>query len=346
MEYKLTRGIEPELITEWVAFVESQRTGSLFQWPLWSDLFNPKTHIWLYFWGEEDHQIRLVALIKGRRILGLGVDYMIERGPVCDDERVLLEGIKVLIAHLQKEKAIRLRVNPYWEFPLGAKIESGLREVGFASAQQKNDSHYETLSIGLSKSPEEILKGLRKTTRYEIKRAKNLGLSVRPGLNEEDVSNFYQLLKTMSQNKKIRIPTGFFFKKLCQDFFQGESSGILLLTYYRDLLVSGLIVLKHGERAVYSWGASTIDANEKIPKSYLAMWEGLLWAKNRGCLFFDLGGYGGEQNKSSGMEDIDLFKKGFGGEFCQLVKIHQYTFNKTKEKWLSSLLSKRNSIRG
>lgn len=339
MEFKLATEIGPDLIPKWEAFVLSQKTGSLLQLPLWKDLFDSKTQGWLFFWGQEQAQIRIAALIRVRKILGLGVDCSIERGPVCDDETLLMEGIKQLLILLKKEKAIGLRLNPYWEFPIGERIESGLKELGFEPFQRKNDRHFETLTIALGQSTEEIFKRFRKTTRYEIKKARNLGSSVKIAEDESELWDFFRVFKTMSQKKQIKVPTYYYFQKLWDLVLKKQDLGILLLSYFRDQLISGVIILKHGERAVYSWGASVNGDQGKISKTHLAMWEGIIWAKGNGCRLFDMGGYTGGQGSSSVTENIDLFKKGFGGEFCRLVKIHRYIFQKNKEKWLRPFLS-------
>jgi lipid II:glycine glycyltransferase (peptidoglycan interpeptide bridge formation enzyme) len=115
--------------------------------------------------------------------------------------------------------------------------------------------------------------------------------------------------------------------------------GVLLLGCLDDRLVSGVVILKHGERGVYSWGASSVEAQEKFSKTHLLIWQGILWAQERGCRLFDLGGYSGGPEETSPPEQVDMFKKGFRGEFCRLVKIHRYIFQKYKDKWIRPFLS-------
>jgi lipid II:glycine glycyltransferase (peptidoglycan interpeptide bridge formation enzyme) len=330
MNFTLAREIDPVLNERWEAFVLSQKTGSLYQLSLWKELYEPKTHRWLFFWGEDNRQIRFSALIRGRKIPGLGLDCSIARGPVCDEQPILNEGLKQMLPVLKKEKVIRLKVNPYWEFPAGEAVEAGLQGIGFQSFQLRGDSHFETLVIDLIRPPDEIYRKIRKVTRYGMNRAKKLGLSVSIATSEEDLKKFYELLEEMSQEKRIRIPSYFFFNRLWKSVLEKGSLGILLMSYLQDLPISGIIILKHGERAVYSWGASGKEPRFKIAKTHSAVWEGILWAQRAGCRLFDMGGYTPGEESTLETEKVDRFKSGFGGEACQLVRIHQYTFNKIK----------------
>lgn len=338
MEFKFSSRLEADLIPRWESFVKSQRAGCLFQMPFWADFFDPKTHRTLYFWGEEKGEIRITALIRGRKIPLLGVDFFILRGPVCDDKNLLKEGIMHIVRILEKEKGLRLRVNPYWEYPPGEQIESGLRELGFEMSQGKDDIHYQTVAIDLARPSVDIFQRCRKTVRYEIKRSRKLGLMVEIAESEKDINRFYELLTKMSERKRMPIPPASFFSKLWRTILKEGSLGILLMSYFKNHLVSGIIILKHSERAVYTWGASDMDFAEKVSKSYLAIWEGILWGKSQGCRLFDMGGYAGPVKGNPEMEHIDYFKSGFGGDFYQLVKVHQYFFQPWKERWVQPFL--------
>jgi len=339
MEFKLARDLDSDLLDQWNFFVRGQKTGSLLQLPLWKDLYLSKKQCWLFFWGQEENQIRLAALIRGRRIWGFGFDYTIDRGPVCDDEVLLLQGIKTLLPILAKEKAIGLKLNPYWEFPKGERIEKGLKDLGFEPFQRKDDRHFETLTIDLTQSTEEIYSRFRKTTRNEINKAKKTGLKVTIAQSEKELKGFCDLLDQLGRKKAIKTPSYVFFQRLWVSILKQQKLGILLLGYLHDRLVSGVVILIHGERGVYSWGASSMETQEKFSKTHLLVWQGILWTKEMGCRLFDLGGFTGGAEGASSPNRVDLFKRGFRGEFCRLVKIHRYVFQKDKDKWIRPFLS-------
>lgn len=311
------------MIQRWDWFVTSQRTGTLFQMSLWPDFFSPFTNHWTYFYGEENNTIKFAALIQGRRIPVGGVKYSILRGPVCDDESELILGIKNIIKILGKGKTLNLRLNPYWDYPAGKDVESHLRQLGFEIYTSQQDLHCQTITIDLSQSEEEIFQRCRKRTRYEIRKAQKVGLNVKIAETENEIKAFYRLLRKMERKKNLRIPGFAFILKLWTKVLKDQNLGILLMTYFEDRPVSGVIILRHGDRAVYSWGASEVDLEKPFPKNHWAIWKGILWAKAKGCRLFDLGGFTGKPGNPL-LENIDLFKRGFGGDICQLVQSHQF----------------------
>lgn len=330
MEFTFTKKPDPGLIQRWDSFVTSQVTGSLFQSSLWPCFFNPLINQWIYFYGEEKDTIRLTALIQGRRTLLGGMTYSILRGPVCDDESALFLGIKGIVQTLGKERAVSLQLNPYWEYPAGEAVEAHLRQSGFTVLQKHAGLHSQTITIDLSQSIEEILQKCRKTTRYEIRRAQKIGLLVKIVDTEEEIKSFYRLWRKMGQRRGFRVTAYSFFSKMWALVLKHQNLGVLLMTYFEDLPISGIIILRHGDRAVYSWGASEAGIGKHIPKNHLAIWKGILWAKEKGCRLFDMGGYTGTPENGL-MENIDLFKRGFGGDVCQLVRNHQMVFRKKKQ---------------
>lgn len=318
------------MIQRWDRFVTSQRTGSLFQTSLWPHFFNPMTNHWIYFYGEEDNNIRLTALIRGRRTPWWGLNYTILRGPVCDDESGLILGIREMVQALEKEKVVRLTLNPYWDYPAGEEVEVHLKELGFTVHKERQGLHCQTVAIDLNQSIDELFQKCRKTTRYEMKRSQKLGIMVTRAETEEAVSSFYGLLTKMGRNKDLRIPSLSFFNKMWKSILKHQHLGVLLMSYFQNRLLSGIIILRHGDRAVYSWGASEKDVAPNVPKNHLAIWKGILWAREKGCRLFDMGGYTGTLGNDL-MGKIDLFKKGFGGDISQLVQSHQFVFKKEKE---------------
>jgi lipid II:glycine glycyltransferase (peptidoglycan interpeptide bridge formation enzyme) len=98
--------------------------------------------------------------------------------------------------------------------------------------------------------------------------------------------------------------------------------------------MAGIIITTHGLRAVYSWGASDLEFKEKVSKNHLVLWEGILWAKERGFQIFDLGGMTGSKGLDPVMENIDAFKAGFGGQVQQVVRVHNLVLQKSKESVL------------
>ncbi|MCG6534804.1 MAG: GNAT family N-acetyltransferase [Syntrophales bacterium LBB04] len=220
-------------------------------------------------------------------------------------------------------------------------MEKGLEQLGFIPYQRLGDSHFETLTIDLSKPLNELLKGLRRDTRWRIKQSEKIGISASVARDETEIEAFYELLLKMSQRKKMIIPQFSFFLNLWEHVLKEHRLGALLMASYNRRLLSGVIILKHGDRAVYTWGASETESLDRVSKNHLVLWKGILWAKEQGCSIFDMGGFAGTSGENPELENIDAYKKGFGGQYCRLIRIHMYIFKKETDKWIRFLFPKR-----
>ncbi len=341
VNYTLTDKIDQELEKKWDSFVSSQKSGSISQLLFWRKLHNPKTNFWLYFWGEKSGALKIVALIRGRKLPVFGFDFIIERGPVCDDPEILIEGVGVLLSLLKKKAPIRLRLNPYFMEPVSDKIEKELQKLHFVPFQRIYDQYYRTIIVDLSQDESELLKNMRRDTRSRIKQAQKRGVNVRIGNSENDLKLFYKLFSEMAQEKKMSIPPHTFFKILWEDALKDQKYGALFLSYLKDTLLSSIIITLEGRKAVYSWGASSRQTGLKVSKNHLVLWEAMLWAKERGYEFFDMGGIGGEEGKEVGLAGVDAFKQGFGGSVVRLVRIHKYPYRKVIDSLLTFLFPRK-----
>jgi len=82
------------------------------------------------------------------------------------------------------------------------------------------------------------------------------------------------------------------------------------------------MVFIHGKRCWYFYGASSNEHRERMP-TYLIQWEAMRWAKEQGCLTYDLWGVPDEDQetleskfmeRNEGLWGVYRFKRGFGGE--------------------------------
>ena len=85
------------------------------------------------------------------------------------------------------------------------------------------------------------------------------------------------------------------------------------------------MVFTAGERAWYLYGASNNQERNRMP-TYLLQWEAMLWAKQRGCLEYDLWGIPDYEEqvledqfekRHDGLWGVYRFKRGFGGSIAR-----------------------------
>lgn len=167
--------------------------------------------------------------------------------------------------------------------------------------------------LDVDKSDEEILAGMRKTTRYEIKRAQKLHVSVQTSSNPADLSLFFRLYKETSKRHGFVTHQG-----IAEEFevFANRQKALLLLGTYEGKILASAIVLFYGNQAIYHHGASVTS---KIPASYLIQWEAIQEAKKRGIKLYNFYGIAPEDKPNHPWRGITLFKKGFGGREIEYI---------------------------
>jgi len=172
----------------------------------------------------------------------------------------------------------------------------------------------QTPIINLSPSLDDLTKNLNKKTRNEIKQAKKRDCKVLIMNNDEGLKNYFNLNK-------------YYWKKLNNDFWLKNEK--LFYEYHNNLLKNNLInifiatvnkkpaafalIWSVGKNiAVYGNGGYDINYQWNRP-SNLVLWESIIWSKENGFKFFDMGG-GVDDPKNSKKYNITKFKIGFGAE--------------------------------
>ncbi len=179
--------------------------------------------------------------------------------------------------------------------------------------------------IDLSPTETDMIAGISKSTRYNIKQAQKLGVKVQiiypdmPAEAEQFIAKydqspaaaFYDLLKTVSGRKMYSIPPLSFFEKAWSSY-QGTKAIAFIFAEYEDKILSANFSQFFG-----NWAGSYYTANlpgfSKQKSSYLLKWQTILAAKQQGKLVFDMWGYYPGLKPSHPEYGYGEFKKGFRG---------------------------------
>jgi peptidoglycan pentaglycine glycine transferase (the first glycine) len=298
---------------EWQAFLCHHPEAHLLQLEAWGDIKSR------FGWNVE----RIVSGNAGAQILfkhlppGLSLAY-IPKGPVGSDYATLWSEID----HLCKAKhAIMLKVEPdLWE-PLSpaddAACFSGFRP-GQVSIQPPR-----TILIDLRGSLEEILGRMKQKTRYNIHLAEKKGVEVHPS---SDFDTFFRLISLTSQRDGFGVHTRDYYESAFK-LFAPLGLCTLLQADYHEQPLAALMVFAAGKRAWYLYGASNDQERNRMP-AYLLQWQAMLWARQRGCLEYDLWGipdYDEQilesqfEKRHDGLWGVYRFKRGFGGRITRSV---------------------------
>lgn len=197
--------------------------------------------------------------------------------------------------------------------PLVKRDDIGIeffKKRGFRDAPSHNMDAETCWVLDITKSEDELLREMRKTHRYLIKKGKTLGIEIIKSQKPSDIKRFLFLYDDLSKRKHF-VP----HKGIVEEFgvFEKDNEAVLFLAKYKNKIVSGALVVYVSNTAIYRHGASSFEHRD-IPASYLLQWEAILEAKRRGKKTYNFWGIAPTNAKNHPWQGLTLFKTGFGGE--------------------------------
>lgn len=158
-----------------------------------------------------------------------------------------------------------------------------------------------TLHLDLTKTKNQLLKGMKKDARSAIRGARDIELKRIE--NSKEIQQFRELWRRAGGWKRY-VPRLDHLVALKESF--GENALFLASEN------SGAIFLTAGKTAHY-WQAFTNKEGRKAQIQYKIVWEGILWAKKKGAKVFDFEGIYDERFPDKSWLGFTHFKKSFGG---------------------------------
>ena len=185
-----------------------------------------------------------------------------------------------------------------------------------------------TSQLDITKSEEELLTQMRKTTRYEVKKAIKKNIKIISSSNPSDIKKFYDLQIETSKRQKF-VP--FSYKFLYEQFRVFSQNGFALLysAKFKNKLLAYAFIIFYGKEAVYHYGAST-EEGRGYPGAYLIQWEAIKEAKKRGMTRYNFWGVSAVNKPKHRFYGLSLFKRGFGGEDFEYLHAQDLIINKSK----------------
>ncbi len=296
--------IESESI--WETFVTRHAPQSLFQSWSWGEV-QKKLGVKVWRLGLYDTK-RLVGVVSIYKVIAKRGTYLhIRHGPIFNkqDAQYWSALVSELKLYAKRESAWFIRVSP-----LIVPTESNeklIRETGFLPSPMHAMDAELSWVLDITPNEDELLSAMRKTTRYEIRRALKEHVSVFKTDLSKDLPIFFKLYEATAQRQKFIGHRG-----IQEEFEQFASKGnaLLFLGKLEGEIVSGAIILFYGNQAIYHHGASV---RSKYPVSTLVQWEAIREAKKRGLKVYNFWGIAPNESENHPWRGITLFKKGFGG---------------------------------
>lgn len=290
----------------WEEFLQHYARQSLFQSWLWGEVQKKSmetVHRFGLFDQKELVGIAQITVVRAKR----GTFLHIRHGPVWKSQNYWGEFVKLIIPLAKKEGAWFVRVSP--QIDNSQSNRDLFSSMGFTPAAIHEVDSERCWVLDLDKSEDELLMGMRKTTRYEIRRAQKLGVTV---VKSSNINTFFELYDKTSERHNFVQHTGI------REEWEVFEANLYIAQYEKKPLASA-IVLYYGNQAIYHHGASVPT---KIPASYLLQWDAIREAKKRGIKLYNFYGIAPENKPNHPWRGITLFKKGFGGREINYLHAH------------------------
>lgn len=278
-----------------------------------------------FYKGKKLIGVMLAVLEKAKRATYITVP----GGPIIDwqDSELVKQFSKTITDIARSEGAAFVRVRPQiLENQENSKLFDSL---GFKIAPMHLHAEL-TRQLDLTKSEDQLLSEMRKTTRYEIKQAIKIGIKITVSKDPKDIEDFYKLQKETA----IRQHFVEFDKKHLEEqflIFVKDNQVVLYTAYLGKKKLAQAFIIFYGKEADYHYGASTLDGRI-YPGAYLILWEIVREAKKRGLKRYNLWGVAPEKDTNHRFFGVSVFKRGFGGEDVEYLHARDLVINKVAYK--------------
>lgn len=294
----------------WENFVLSRENRTFLHSWNWGK-FNEAIRNKIFRLGIYDGDGKLAAVFLALKIVARRGSFLfVPQGPIVDNFSFeILEVMRDYLKNLAfKEGCSFVRISPILANNEGN--ESLFRAAGFRRAPIH--MHAELMWVlDLSQPEEKILRGMRKTTRYSIKKVEREGVKIIKSRNARDVAVLKEIYdKTAKRQKFVAFSDDYLQKEFAS--FKEDDQTLVFLGEYKNRIVAAAMIVFYGDTAFYHHGATSSEHPE-IPASYLLQWEAIKEAKKRGCKIYNFWGISPDNKPDHPWAGLTLFKKGFGG---------------------------------
>lgn len=256
-------------------------------------------------------------------------------GPLLDwQDQALVEQVFAKIRQVARaEHCVFVRLRPQLRnTPENLALLAGL---GVTKASFHLHAEH-TVMLDLAKTEDELLADLRRQTRYEVRRAHKLGITVDWGDSEELYREFHKVQAETAARQHF-VPPNLQTLLAERRAFGKQARLYVARTESGEPIAYGLILMD-GAEAEYFEAAST-DLNRKLPGSYALLWQVMCDLKELGIKRFNLWGIAPPGQTHHRYSGVTTFKTGFGGELVEfapaqdiVIKKCRYLFNLAVEK--------------
>lgn len=303
------QNLSPSLAELWPKIQQLYPEANFLQSPEWGRMNELIGHKVIIEATDKTWCLMIVKNAKRGRYLE------VPGGPLLDwqDETAVQEIFAKIRAVAKREKCVFVRLRPQLRnTPENLQLLSSL---GLKKAPMHLHAEH-TVILDLEKSEDELLKEMRRQTRYEVRRAGKLGIAVDWSSSEEIFREFHQVQAETALRQHFVPPD---LKTLLAEraAFDDHARIYVAKTAEGEPIAYGLILIS-GVEAEYFEAAST-ELNHKLPGAYALEWQVIKDLKKLGIKRYNLWGIAPHGQKNHRYAGVTTFKTGFGGEIVEFV---------------------------
>lgn len=317
--------------------IKEIKTKTIWEKFLNKKQINPYPFFQSWNWGEVQKRLGFNILRLGIfdkfKLIGVCLIIDIEakrghylhlrHGPVfLEYENKYSKIIFTYIKKIAKDKNISfIRTSPL--ITSNSSLNFYFKKNGFIDSPVHNMDAETSWVLKIDKSEEDLLKEMRKTHRYLIKKAINSDIEVICSKKTSDVDLFLPLYRSLSEKKGFVPHQGI---KEEFEIFSKDNQALLFFAKYNDKIISAAMIIFLQEMAIYHHGAS-LEEYRHLPSAYLLQWQAILEAKKRGKKFYNFWGISPLNSKNHPWSGLTLFKTGFGGYTQEFIHAKDFSLN-------------------
>lgn len=308
---------------QWEKFVLSYREANFlhsFNWSLFHENLGKKVHRIGFLKNKKLVGIMLGIVEKAKRATYL----TIPGGPLINwEDKGQVDLFRKTVEDIAKKEGcsfVRVRT----QILENEKNNKIFTDLGFKIAPMHLHAEL-TRQLDLTKSEDQLMSEMRKTTRYEVRQALKLEIKITISKSLDDIEEFYNLQKETAQRQKFVE----FDKNYLQEQFEvfvRDNQVLLYTAYLGKLKLAQAFIIFYGEEADYHYGASTLDGR-KYPGAYIIQWEAIKEAKKKGIKRYNLWGVAPEGDMHHRFWGVSVFKRGFGGQDIAYLRARDLIIN-------------------
>jgi hypothetical protein len=272
--------------------------------------------------GEEILGCCLVSLLR-LPFSNLGIAD-IKWGPLCMKKGGLFKPDLLfhMIRAIKEEYAIKrgylLRLWPHAIDERKELLKQILESEGFRV--NPFERPYRTFKIGLSPSLDDLRKNFSQNWRRNLNKAEKVNLRVVEGTSDDLYMISFKLAQEMAHRKNLPAIVKSYkeFRRVQADLPETLKMKIMICEAGSEPVCS-VVCSVTGDTGIYLLGASGEKAL-KLNASYLLQWHMIKWMKEKGAIYYDLGGFNPQRNPGGyqfklGIAGKSGFEEVFLGEF-------------------------------